>query len=66
MLKTLELCVFVDSILYKERTFLTFFLSKHDVITTNFSVSDAKLFLSLTWTEHFFLRTLYKLQNMFV
>ena len=32
MLKTQESCVFVDSILYK-RTFLTFILSKHHVIT---------------------------------
>ena len=31
MLKTQESCVFVDSILYKKRTFLTFILSKHDV-----------------------------------
>ena len=34
MLKTLQLhvCVFKDSTLYKERTLLTFILSKHDVI----------------------------------
>ena len=33
MLKTQESCVFVYSILYKNRAFLTFILTKRDVIT---------------------------------
>ena len=40
MLKTQQSCVFIQSILQKQRTFLTFILSNHDVITSMTSNYD--------------------------
>ena len=49
MLKTQESSVFVDSILYKKRTFLTFMLSKHDVITHMTSNNDYGVIYIMTF-----------------
>ena len=49
MLKTQQSCVFIYSILYKERTFLTFILSNHDVITSMTSNYDYDVIYIMTF-----------------
>ena len=49
MLKTQESCVFVDSILYMKRTFLTFIFTKRDVITPMTSNYDNDVIYIMTF-----------------
>ena len=55
MLKTQQSCVFIDANLFKKRTFPTFILSKHDVITSitsnnNYDVIDIMTFCNCNVT----------------
>ena len=49
MPKTQQSYVFIDSILYKKRTFLTFILTKHDVITSMTSNYDYDVIYIMTF-----------------